>query len=262
MTNTAQYLHQVLLKTNQMPFVVPKLTFVLFIAVFPASILSLAHLSYPAFLNFPLIASLLPPFPSFTASSSVFPSSTFTSSSSFVKPHVEAGEAKVRLLPPLLKDQAWRLHAHEAFLLFCLALAFTTTVDKYYHKQQHHEYVEAAAILDVEQPKYGPSDTHIDWLINGRRADTAVTEYRLPLVGNTVLVSSRLRTGPLPRDARYGCVAQAGAGSDASQVDLHLAVGDEESAPSGDLNQWRSALTQHEQLLKRWEKSWESCDGH
>ncbi|XP_077353011.1 uncharacterized protein LOC144002049 [Festucalex cinctus] len=133
-------------------------------------------------------------------------------------------EAKVRLLPPLLKDQAWGLHAHEAFLLFCLAL--------------------------------GPSDTHVDWLINGRSADTAVTEYRLPLVGNTVLVSSRLRTGPLLRDARYGCVAQAGAGSDASQVDLHLAVGDEESAPSRDLNQWRSALTQHEQLLKRWEKSW------
>ncbi len=31
---------------------------------------------------------------------------------------------------------------------------------------------------------------------------------------------------------------------------------DEESIPSRDLNQWRGALTEHEQLLKRWEKAW------
>ncbi|XP_045922201.1 semaphorin-4D isoform X3 [Micropterus dolomieu] len=86
--------------------------------------------------------------------------SSYSSSSSFTKLHsVEAQEADVRLLPPLLKDQAWRVHAQEAFLLFCLAL-------------------------------------------------------------------------------------------------------DEGSVPSRDLDQWRGALTEHEQLLKRWEKAWESCDGH
>lgn len=31
---------------------------------------------------------------------------------------------------------------------------------------------------------------------------------------------------------------------------------DEESIPSRDLNQWRGALTEHEQLLKRWQKAW------
>ncbi|XP_034752999.1 semaphorin-4D isoform X7 [Etheostoma cragini] len=50
-------------------------------------------------------------------------SSSYPSTSSSTKPHsVEAGEAEVRLLPPLLKDQAWGVHAQEAFLLFCLAL--------------------------------------------------------------------------------------------------------------------------------------------
>lgn len=50
--------------------------------------------------------------------------SSFPSSSSFsAKAHtVKATEAEVRLLPPLLKDQAWGVHAQEAFMLFCLAL--------------------------------------------------------------------------------------------------------------------------------------------
>ncbi|XP_040013380.1 semaphorin-4D isoform X3 [Xiphias gladius] len=61
------------------------------------------------------------PFTSSSSSSSS--SSSASTSSSTAKPHtVEAREAEVRLLPPLLKDQAWGVHAQEAFLLFCLAL--------------------------------------------------------------------------------------------------------------------------------------------
>ncbi|XP_028457205.1 semaphorin-4D isoform X3 [Perca flavescens] len=158
-------------------------------------------------------------------------SSFYSSTSSSTKPHsVEAREAEVRLLPPLLKDQAWGVHAQEAFLLFCLAL--------------------------------GPSDVHIHWLINGHSLDTPIMEYRRPLGQRKVLVSSWLREGPLIKDARYNCVAEASTGNDVSEVDLRLTIGDEESIPSRDLNQWRGALTEHEQLLKRWEKAWESCDGH
>ncbi|XP_054896335.1 semaphorin-4D isoform X3 [Poeciliopsis prolifica] len=156
--------------------------------------------------------------------------SSLPSSSSPAKPHcVEAREAEVRLLPPLLKDQAWGVHAQEAFLLFCLAL--------------------------------GPSDIHVHWLINGYSVDTPVMEYRRPLGHREVLVSSWLRGGPLIKEARYRCVAEASTGSDTSDIDLHLTTGDE-NIPSRDLNQWRGALTEHEQLLKRWEKAWESCDGH
>ncbi|XP_070706879.1 semaphorin-4D isoform X2 [Pempheris klunzingeri] len=165
------------------------------------------------------------------SSSSSSSSSTTSSSSSSTKPHsVEAREAEVRLLPPLLKDQAWGVHAQEAFLLFCLAL--------------------------------GPSDVHIHWLINGHSLDTPIMEYRRPLGQREVLVSSWLKEGPLIKDARYHCVAEASTGNDMSEVDLRLTIGDEESIPSRDLNQWRGALTEHEQLLKRWEKAWESCDGH
>ncbi|XP_039634790.1 semaphorin-4D isoform X2 [Perca fluviatilis] len=152
-------------------------------------------------------------------------SSSYSSTSSSTKPHsVEAREAEVRLLPPLLKDQAWGVHAQEAFLLFCLAL--------------------------------GPSDVHIHWLINGHSLDTPIMEYRRPLGQRKVLVSSWLREGPLIKDARYNCVAEASTGHDVSEVDLRLTIGDEESIPSRDLNQWRGALTEHEQLLKRWEKAW------
>ncbi|XP_028273503.1 semaphorin-4D isoform X2 [Parambassis ranga] len=169
--------------------------------------------------------------PSAHPSSSSSSSSSTSSSSSSTKLHnVEALEAEVKLLPPLLKDQAWGVHAQEAFLLFCLAL--------------------------------GPSDMHIHWLINGHSLDTPIMEYRRPLGQKEVLVSSWLREGPLIKDARYQCVAEASTGNDMSEVDLRLTIGDEENIPSRDLNQWRSALTEHKQLLKRWEKAWESCDGH
>uniref|UniRef100_A0A3Q3SBX1 Semaphorin 4D n=1 Tax=Mastacembelus armatus TaxID=205130 RepID=A0A3Q3SBX1_9TELE len=126
--------------------------------------------------------------PSFSSSSS---SST---SSSSAKPHgVEAREAEVRLLPPLLKDQAWGVHAQEAFLLFCLAL--------------------------------GPSDVHIHWLINGHSLDTPILEYRQPVGQREVLVSSWLREGPLIKDAHYHCVAEASTGNAISEVDLRLTVG-------------------------------------
>ncbi|XP_029940222.1 semaphorin-4D isoform X2 [Salarias fasciatus] len=168
--------------------------------------------------------------PSSSSSSSSSPPFTPSSSSNTELRGVEAQEAEVRLLPPLLKDQAWGVHAQEAFLLFCLAL--------------------------------GPSDVHIHWLKNGHNLDTPIMEYRLPLGQREVLVSSWLREGPLIKDARYRCVAEASTGLATSEVDLHLTIGDEENIPSRDLNQWRSALTEHEQLVKRWEKAWESCDGH
>ncbi|XP_078142225.1 uncharacterized protein LOC144539862 [Centroberyx gerrardi] len=107
----------------------------------------------------------------------------------------------------------------------------------------------------------GPSDVHIHWLMNGHSLDTPIMEYRLPLGQGEVLVSSWLKEGPLIKDARYNCIAEASTGNDVSEVDLRLTIGDEESIPSRDLSQWRGALTEHEQLLKKWEKAWESCDG-
>ncbi|KAM4533101.1 uncharacterized protein V3H82_026716 [Fundulus diaphanus] len=106
----------------------------------------------------------------------------------------------------------------------------------------------------------GPRDVHIQWLMNGHSVDTTET-HRTPLGKREVLVSSCLRGGPLIKEARYHCVAKASTGSDTSEIDLHLTTGDE-NIPSRDVNQWRSALTEHEQLLKKWEKAWESCDGH
>lgn len=65
----------------------------------------------------PFLAS---PESSRSVSSSTSSSSSSTSSSA--SRAVDGREAEVRLLPPLLKDQAWGVHSQEAFLLFCLAL--------------------------------------------------------------------------------------------------------------------------------------------
>lgn len=71
----------------------------------------------------------------------------------------------------------------------------------------------------------GPSDVHIHWLINGHTLDTPIMEYRRPLGQSEVLVSSWLRDGPLIKDARYHCVAEASTGNDMSEVDVRLTIG-------------------------------------
>lgn len=50
-------------------------------------------------------------------------------------------------------------------------------------------------------------------------------EYRRQLGQREVLVSSWLRGGPLLKDARYHCVAEASTGNDIAEVDLHLSIG-------------------------------------
>lgn len=71
----------------------------------------------------------------------------------------------------------------------------------------------------------GPSDVHIHWLINGHSLDTPKMEYRQPVGQREVLVSSWLQEGPLTKDARYHCVAEASTGNDMSEVDLRLTIG-------------------------------------
>lgn len=71
----------------------------------------------------------------------------------------------------------------------------------------------------------GPSDVRLHWLENGRRLASPVSEHRQPLGPLGVLISSWLREGPLLKDTRYTCVAQAESGSDVSEVDLHLTIG-------------------------------------
>lgn len=50
-------------------------------------------------------------------------------------------------------------------------------------------------------------------------------EYRRPLGQREVLVSSWLQEGPLIKNARYHCVAEASTGSDTSEVDLRIPIG-------------------------------------
>ncbi|KAG5272190.1 hypothetical protein AALO_G00162650 [Alosa alosa] len=136
----------------------------------------------------------------------------------------------VRLLPPLLRDQAWGVHTHQVFLLFCLAV--------------------------------GPSDVHIHWLVDGQRTQVlSVTEHRLIVTQGTVLLSSWVKETHLTKDSHYQCTATANTGNDTAEVHIRINRRDEDTDISRDMSEWRSALTDHEKLLQRWKKAWESCDG-
>ncbi|KAJ8402363.1 hypothetical protein AAFF_G00368520 [Aldrovandia affinis] len=152
-----------------------------------------------------------------------------TPSSSSPDPWSTVGSPGVRLLPPLLTDQAWGVQAHKAFLLFCLAL--------------------------------GPGDLNIRWEVNGQRLEAPVTEYRHALTGGGVLVSSWVRERGLLRDSQYQCIAASNGGNETSKILISLRRKDEDRVLSRDLHRWRSALTDHEELLQSWKKAWESCDG-
>ncbi|KAI4817085.1 hypothetical protein KUCAC02_009371 [Chaenocephalus aceratus] len=58
-------------------------------------------------------------------------------------------------------------------------------------------------------------------------------EHRLPLGQKEILVSSWLREGALIKDARYHCVAEASTGSDTSEVDLRLTIGETDLSLDG-----------------------------
>ncbi|CAF97136.1 unnamed protein product [Tetraodon nigroviridis] len=71
----------------------------------------------------------------------------------------------------------------------------------------------------------GPSDVTIHWLVNGHVFNRPTMEYRQPLGQRGLLVSSWLRDGPLLKDARYRCFAEASTGNDVSELDVHLSIG-------------------------------------
>ncbi|XP_077089630.1 semaphorin-4D isoform X4 [Siphateles boraxobius] len=134
-----------------------------------------------------------------------------------------------RLIPPLLRDQSWALHPHQAFLLFCLAL--------------------------------GPRDVSVEWHMNGRRLETPAFEHRHVVSHDAVLVSSWLKEEALNEDVTYECTAVSETGNDASKVHLRLNSRDEAGVPHTHVDQWRNTLSEHNTLLQEWKKAWESCDG-
>ncbi|XP_042182431.1 semaphorin-4D isoform X3 [Oncorhynchus tshawytscha] len=195
-----------------------------------ASTLSSSHPHHQSTAATEAASSAVPPLSPVDTSSSL---STSGSSPSLPPSSTSSERLGVCLLPPSLQDQAWGVQAQEAFLLFCLAL--------------------------------GPSDLQIHWQVNGAHLETPITEYRHPLVRGDphgeVLVSSWVRERALVKDSSYQCVAASSAGNDTSKVDLNILSRDEDSIPSRDMSQWRSALSEHDKLLKRWKRAWESCEG-
>ncbi|XP_031433980.1 semaphorin-4D isoform X3 [Clupea harengus] len=162
------------------------------------------------------------------SSPSISPSSSSPSSSSSSSSTSAALQGVVRLLPPMLRDQAWGVHTHQVFLLFCLAV--------------------------------GPSDVRINWLVDGQTTHLlSVTEHRLIVTQETVLLSSWVKETHLTKDSHYRCTATANTGNDTAEVHIRISRRDEDTDISRDMSEWRSALTDHEKLLKRWKRAWKPC---
>lgn len=49
-------------------------------------------------------------------------------------------------------------------------------------------------------------------------------EYRQSLGQRGFLVSSWVKEGPLLKDARYRCIAEASTGNDMSELNVHLSI--------------------------------------
>ncbi|XP_046723387.1 semaphorin-4D isoform X3 [Silurus meridionalis] len=110
--------------------------------------------------------------------------------------------------------------------------------------------------LSSTTSRRGPPDVSFEWRSNGRRLETPITEFRHALGADAVLVSSWVREEPLIKDAQYQCSAMSHVGNDTSKIDLRLSSRDEATGVSEELNQWRSALAEHEQQFENWKKIW------
>ncbi|KAK1174454.1 semaphorin-4D-like isoform X4 [Acipenser oxyrinchus oxyrinchus] len=181
----------------------------------------------------PVIQTEASPLPFFPVDSSSLSSVGTDPPLSPTTPPPELGSSAessvVRLLPPLLSDQAQTVHSHGTFHLFCQAT--------------------------------GPSDLHIEWEKNGEKLEHSITEQKQLLLSGRVHLISWVRD-TLLYDAQYKCAASTRTRNETSKVLILLGSKDAamENSWSREFSKWRSSLSDHEKLIQSWEKAWESCD--
>ncbi|KAM4708534.1 semaphorin-4D isoform 2-T8 [Discoglossus pictus] len=166
------------------------------------------------------------PFPPATSSlSSVGPD--FHPSLSSMPPEVlsRAETDTVRLLPPFLSDQAHVVIAQGTFHLFCHAI--------------------------------GSKDAHFTWEKDGVKMESCAKEELHNLADGNVHILSWVRD-LATADAEYHCIVHSKSESRSSKVIIKVSDALSQGW-SNELAKWRSAISEHGNVMDGWKKTWESC---
>ncbi|XP_044129327.1 semaphorin-4D isoform X2 [Bufo gargarizans] len=130
------------------------------------------------------------------------------------------------LLPPFLSDQGQLVHVHGTFHLFCHGT--------------------------------GPKDAHFVWEKEGVKMESCAKEAILPLAEGHVHILSWVRD-VASKDAEYHCTIESGAGRKSSKVFIRV-TGSLNHGWSNELSRWKSAVSEHSNIMEGWKKTWESCN--
>ncbi|MEE6459677.1 hypothetical protein FKM82_000696 [Ascaphus truei] len=167
------------------------------------------------------------PFPPSATSSLSSVGTDFHPSLPSMQPEVvsSAETALVRLLPPFLSDQT-HVSVQGTFHLFCHAT--------------------------------GPGDAHFTWEKDGVTMESCVREEVHPLADGNVHLLSWVRD-IATRDAEYHCIVKSKSGMKSSKVLITVSDTIRQDW-SHELAKWRSAVSEHTNVMEGWKKTWESCN--
>ncbi|XP_066460152.1 semaphorin-4D isoform X2 [Eleutherodactylus coqui] len=132
----------------------------------------------------------------------------------------------LKLLPPFLSDQGQLVHVHGSFHLFCHGT--------------------------------GPKDAHFVWIKDGIKMESCAKDAILPLAEDNVHILSWVRDVAI-KDAEYHCTIESEAGQKSAKVFIRV-TGSVNHGWSNELSRWKSAVSEHSNIMEGWKKTWESCN--
>ncbi|XP_069817796.1 semaphorin-4D isoform X2 [Dendropsophus ebraccatus] len=132
----------------------------------------------------------------------------------------------LKLLPPFLSDQGQLVQVHGTFHLFCHGT--------------------------------GPKDARFIWEKDGVKMESCAKEGVLPLGEGNVHILSWVRD-IATKEAEYHCTIESEAGRKSSKVFIRV-TGSLSHGWSNELARWKSAVSDHSNIMESWKKNWESCN--
>ncbi|XP_062985516.1 semaphorin-4D isoform X2 [Elgaria multicarinata webbii] len=135
--------------------------------------------------------------------------------------------ATVTLMPPFLSDQIQHVNPHSTFLLFCQAT--------------------------------GPRDAHFVWKKNGQKVEACVKEQSYDLADGRVHLLSWMKDA-LAQNSEYSCLVISKAGIKKLTSYITVEGSNFRDTWTRELANWRSVVSEHDKMMERWEKTWETCN--
>ncbi|KFW12502.1 hypothetical protein N326_05749, partial [Eurypyga helias] len=103
----------------------------------------------------------------------------------------------------------------------------------------------------------GPADSYFVWQKNGQKMKACIAEQSHKLLDGRVHVLSWLKDA-VSENTEYKCSFFSEVGSVTSEV--LITAGEKDSAGQDgwtqDLDAWRSAVSEHDEMMRNWRKTW------